>query len=149
MYAETINGIYQCHEDTSQTLTAGTSYPVSLPALASPNQYEWQIIFNGTVENLPVESFNTAAGVTNGERHDVELLDLSVEPATSDFTTMKYWQANPPPGGSPGWVNWATRQCYYGPPYANGKAYLDPAYSNQFPGSTEVTVTTSASQCPV
>ncbi len=33
MYAETINS-FQCHEDTNQTLTAGTSYTVFSAALA-------------------------------------------------------------------------------------------------------------------
>ncbi len=84
----------------------------------------------------PRESFNTAAGVTNGERHDVESSDLSVDP-TSDFTTMMYWQANPPPG-----IAWLGElgdpPVLLRPSSANGKWYLDPSLLNQFPGSKQL-----------
>jgi hypothetical protein len=147
MYAYTAFGAYSCHEDARFTLTPGSSYRVSLRNLAD-NPGTWQILFGTTDENDVALEFQHGAGATSGERHYVSPPpDQTIESAKSDFTAMQYWQQNPPPGGSPSWVNWASHQCYLGPHSAMG-AYQDPAFSNQFPsGDSEVTVTLNATQC--
>jgi hypothetical protein len=153
LYAYRAYDSYVCHQDTSTTLALGYSYPASVRSLAG-DQYvgwSWQLIFNGIVYKVtPPEEFNTGAGATNGERHYVEgpnNPENTIESAKADFTGMKYWQANPPPGGSPSWVDWNSHECYFGPHTEHG-AYIDPAFANQFPsGDSEVSVTLNASQC--
>jgi len=137
MYTWVAYGQYECYEDDSISLSAGTYYPLSVRAdLSDPNKSTyWIYDFNGSVITPEHDlGFKIGAGVTNGERHYLDPSDNSKESSQAHFKGMQYRK------GTDVWSAWATAVCFSA--YSN-----DPYYNNQLVSNTEVTVLDKLGQC--